>query len=244
MRIQVLVLALTLILLGTALAAAACVGPTTPALPPDQPVVSGAPTGIEPTTIPGRQPPTGDPPPTSVATPDMAINSFEDCVNAGYPVMESYPRQCRVPGGKLFVEDVTVEGIATAQVATVEPEDPAGVGLSAYPDRPLAALPVAPISVRELIEHRSALNDRIVRVRGVVVATLLGDQACPSDRGACAQPSLFLADTTQAGRDPHYDLRVLVSEAEIEEDYPIGATVELRVRVYGDRAAVVGQKID
>lgn len=23
------------------------------------------------------------------------INNFEDCVNAGNPVMESYPRQCR-----------------------------------------------------------------------------------------------------------------------------------------------------
>ncbi|MDP2629110.1 MAG: hypothetical protein Q8P45_00190 [Candidatus Harrisonbacteria bacterium] len=32
------------------------------------------------------------------------INSFEDCVAAGNPVMESYPRQCRDKEGNLFVE--------------------------------------------------------------------------------------------------------------------------------------------
>ena len=34
------------------------------------------------------------------------VSSFEDCVAAEYPVMESYPRQCRTPDGRLFVEDV------------------------------------------------------------------------------------------------------------------------------------------
>jgi hypothetical protein len=32
-------------------------------------------------------------------------NSFEECVMAGNPVMESYPRQCR-SNGRTFVEDV------------------------------------------------------------------------------------------------------------------------------------------
>jgi hypothetical protein len=32
------------------------------------------------------------------------IKSFEDCVKAGYKVMESYPRQCTTPKGKFFVE--------------------------------------------------------------------------------------------------------------------------------------------
>lgn len=32
------------------------------------------------------------------------ISSFEDCISAGYPVMESYPRQCRTSDGKTFVE--------------------------------------------------------------------------------------------------------------------------------------------
>jgi hypothetical protein len=36
------------------------------------------------------------------------IRSFGECVAAGYPVMESYPRQCRVPGGPSFTERVPV----------------------------------------------------------------------------------------------------------------------------------------
>lgn len=30
------------------------------------------------------------------------INNFEECASAGYPVQESYPEVCRVPGGKSF----------------------------------------------------------------------------------------------------------------------------------------------
>lgn len=32
------------------------------------------------------------------------INSFEDCINAGNPAMESYPRQCRTQNGETFTE--------------------------------------------------------------------------------------------------------------------------------------------
>ncbi|MDD1673072.1 MAG: hypothetical protein LUP99_01525 [Methanomicrobiales archaeon] len=35
------------------------------------------------------------------------ITSFNGCVAAGYPVMESYPRQCHVPGGPTFVENIS-----------------------------------------------------------------------------------------------------------------------------------------
>ena len=34
------------------------------------------------------------------------IISFEECVNAGYAVMESYPRQCNA-NGKTFIEEIT-----------------------------------------------------------------------------------------------------------------------------------------
>lgn len=33
------------------------------------------------------------------------VNNFEECVAAGYPVMESYPRQCQ-DGGKSFTENI------------------------------------------------------------------------------------------------------------------------------------------
>jgi len=32
--------------------------------------------------------------------------SFEECVAQGYPVLESYPRQCKTPDGQTFVEDI------------------------------------------------------------------------------------------------------------------------------------------
>lgn len=35
------------------------------------------------------------------------IQTFQDCAAAGYPIMESYPRQCSLPNGKFFVETVT-----------------------------------------------------------------------------------------------------------------------------------------
>lgn len=34
------------------------------------------------------------------------INSFEECVSAGNPIMESHPRQCRTIDGKHFVEKI------------------------------------------------------------------------------------------------------------------------------------------
>ena len=36
----------------------------------------------------------------------LSISSFEECVNAGYPVTESYPSSCRIPDGKVFTQDI------------------------------------------------------------------------------------------------------------------------------------------
>lgn len=37
------------------------------------------------------------------------ITNFEQCAAAGYPVMQSYPRQCTLPSGKFFVEQMVRE---------------------------------------------------------------------------------------------------------------------------------------
>ena len=34
----------------------------------------------------------------------LEINNFDDCARAGYPILESYPRQCKTPDGKTFTE--------------------------------------------------------------------------------------------------------------------------------------------
>lgn len=40
--------------------------------------------------------------------PMNTISSFEDCFAAGFPIMESYPRQCRTDDGGNFVEDIII----------------------------------------------------------------------------------------------------------------------------------------
>lgn len=43
------------------------------------------------------------------------VNSYDECVAAGHPVMESYPEQCTGPDGKQFINPkaaVTLEGLA------------------------------------------------------------------------------------------------------------------------------------
>lgn len=37
------------------------------------------------------------------------IKNFEECARAGYPVQESYPEVCRVPGGKSFTRPVPAD---------------------------------------------------------------------------------------------------------------------------------------
>lgn len=36
----------------------------------------------------------------------VKVSNFEECSMAGYPIMESYPEQCRTPDGKTFARDV------------------------------------------------------------------------------------------------------------------------------------------
>lgn len=43
------------------------------------------------------------------------ISSFEECLNAGYPVLESYPRQCKTPDGLSFVEEIKSAAISPAE---------------------------------------------------------------------------------------------------------------------------------
>lgn len=38
--------------------------------------------------------------------PAAVVTNFTECAQAGNPIMESYPRQCRTSDGRLFVEDV------------------------------------------------------------------------------------------------------------------------------------------
>lgn len=37
---------------------------------------------------------------------EIIVDSFESCMLAGYPVQESYPRRCALPGGEVFTEEI------------------------------------------------------------------------------------------------------------------------------------------
>jgi hypothetical protein len=42
-------------------------------------------------------------------TPVQDISTFEECAAAGYPIMESYPERCSVPGGDTYTRVITDE---------------------------------------------------------------------------------------------------------------------------------------
>ena len=123
----------------------------------------------------------------------------------------------------------------------VEPEDPEKSGLYNYPDYQLDSIPSTPISVKYLVEHRSALNEKVVTVNGIVVANWL-KMKCPENAELlCPQPRIFLADSMKEDRDPYYDLDMTVSEE--EKSYEVGETVEVKITVYGDKIHVYAEKI-
>lgn len=138
---------------------------------------------------------------------------------------------------------IEIESSAQAGTSTIQPEDPNKVGLAPYPDLPLISLPAEPVAVKFAVEHRSALNSKLVQVRGVIVGTLLGEKACPSDRGMCASPMIFLADTAGEDRNKLYDLVVQVNEEEQEKNYPIGKTIEMQGILEGSKTSVVMMKV-
>jgi hypothetical protein len=46
-------------------------------------------------------------PSTTYTYPTRVITSFTDCANAGYPIIQTYPEQCSVPGGQTFTQGTT-----------------------------------------------------------------------------------------------------------------------------------------
>lgn len=59
--------------------------------------------------------------PTSGCGDDVSITNFDECVAAGNPVMESYPRQCSTEDGESFVEDIGNELVMTDYITVDNP---------------------------------------------------------------------------------------------------------------------------
>ena len=54
----------------------------------------------------------------SKSTPLVTVKDFRTCESAGFPIMESYPRQCRTSEGMTFVEEIILP-IATTSTTSI-----------------------------------------------------------------------------------------------------------------------------
>lgn len=142
--------------------------------------------------------------------------------------------------GTLYID--SVEGVGTS-TGTIVPEDPAKVGLTQVPDLPIDKGLTEPLTVSFVVEHRSALNEKTIRVKGQVKGALLGKDACPGITkegvgvGMCGQPTVTLSDPEN--QDYRYVLPVTVGEDEGYDLYPIGGMVEITGTVNGNNLAVL-----
>lgn len=63
--------------------------------------------------------------PTSTATPNTntgsTVSSYDDCVAAGYPILESYPTQCITSDGKSFTQYIGNELEKTDRITITAP---------------------------------------------------------------------------------------------------------------------------
>jgi hypothetical protein len=79
---------------------------------------------------------------------ECRMDSFEDCVSAGYPVLESFPQQCVTSGGQTFVfENAALCTVENAAVYTCGRylkivSETAGAGASYITDESSFSCPV------------------------------------------------------------------------------------------------------
>lgn len=127
----------------------------------------------------------------------------------------------------------------------IEPEDPSKIGLTSYPNLPLSSELLTPIPIKYLVERRSALNEKVVTVKGIIIGNWLDESKCPPNAELlCPQNRIFLADANTEDRNQLYDLDVVVEENAKAEDYQIGETITIKVLVYGDKTSVHAVKTD
>jgi len=137
-------------------------------------------------------------------------------------------------------------GSSQSGSGTVEPNR-SGSGssqLGTYPDKPLSSVPTRPVSVRFVVEHRSALNGKTITVKGIVSRTVLpsaGSTSTGEPSMSNPQPRIFLAENLRKHRDKNFDLIVLLREG--ESGYTIGQAVKIKVRVDSTLTTVMMRKV-
>lgn len=145
--------------------------------------------------------------------------------------------------GMLFISSCASEVPYGGKGVSVKVVDPKTSGLATVQDLPFEVIPQT-LSVKELVEHRSALHDKTVTVKGIIIEAIIGEKACPSkkiveggiDIAGCAQSRIIIADNAGASRDKRYDVIVLVKDD--DQNYAAGQSVEAKVKVSASKVAV------
>src|SRR3989338_4278817 len=126
---------------------------------------------------------------------------------------------------------IEINNIVGETDSVIQPVDP-NSGTFRIQDNPLSVVPASAISVEYLIEHRSALNGKTVKVKCVVVVDWTDASRCsPYAEMLCPQPIIYIADSALDSRPTYYDLRVVLSEG--DTSYKIGQSVEIKGTVEG-----------
>lgn len=150
------------------------------------------------------------------------------CLLYTFPVFAEDPEP-EIPGAQ------SIQGTSIAETGVIFPDHNQE---SHLPDLPLDAVPAEVLSVEFLVQHRTALHEKKATVHGIVLSVLIGEDACPSSGGMCAQPRLTLADSASDSRDKRYDLVVLFPEGG-GEGYGVGEDAEISGIVSASPQAVV-----
>jgi len=136
--------------------------------------------------------------------------NFQNCEDAGYPITDTYPRQCRTPDGDVFFENVEEkETLITLDL----------------PDEPVERIPTI-ASVKYVVEHRSGLKGNSITIQGVVIESIIVDSCTVA--GVCSTPKLIIADT-QYETDENYKVMIILKEN--AKEYEIGEYVTFEVMV-------------
>lgn len=137
--------------------------------------------------------------------------------------------------------NMTPGGTGTASTAPIMPGQSA---MSKIPDLPLGNLqePSPPLSVKYVVEHRSALNEKRIAVTGIIVRNALEEQTCPTGR-MCAlmyqPPQIAIADTALEP-DSNYHITIIMPETARSQfaDYPVGKSISILATVEGSREGI------
>jgi hypothetical protein len=136
---------------------------------------------------------------------------------------------------------------ATLTSADAAQQAAARTDLSRVEDHPLDSVPSTPVTPRFVLEHRSALDGKTVKVKGTVIRTggrVAAGNPPPGGTtpmpGGNPQPRVFLAESPAKTDDP-YELMVLLREG---DDGPaVGETLEVEGVVESGPGAVILRRL-